>query len=515
MSMAINLRQKISDKLSGLISLYNSGKNDEVLRNIANMSTLEAASPYVRNLHGLVLIRLNRIEKAQEQFEQVLYSNPDNYEAHANMGLIEKKKGNPSRAQMFFEKAIALGPNVAHAYYNLANLQLQNSEYQKSIENYQRAVKLNPRFLEAFHNLGVAHNSDGDPDKAKKSFSSAISLKGDYRLSLEELAKMQRDVGDIEESLATYRKIMGFFPNYAEARVRWLGLVVQLMHISQINYFREYELNGLLEKRLASHPRYQIFMAIFSLICRDQESLTHYLRCYTKLDKRAISPSDKRFCDAFLCLLNNHKKHGVPTGEHPEIFHFGESNCLTIANQILHLNDEKRLVAPRITIGAKAHHFCQKGDNRFKSITRKSLDSIPKNSTVLINFGGIDCRPKEGFIQVASKLKVPVESLIAKTIQGYVGWFDGVNQQNRHFLHFVGVSAPVYRTHLSEELNNMVSNVRVEFNSQLRMVAQKKNFKFIDVHSASSNRQGFSNNKLHIDSVHLDLAIKKIVEEQL
>lgn len=511
--------RNIQSKLNELISLYRSAKYNESLELIQNMDSEQKVDLRIQNLQGLILIGLSRNEDAKRIFQEIIDRHPESAEAYANMGLLERKVGHQYIAQTLYKRAINLSPNVCHLYYNLANVQLEISDYGEAIKNYEKALALKPNFVEGLHNLGVAQNLNSEPSAAKKSFLEAISLRDDYRPSLEELAKFYRDSGEIEASLTTLKKIIRYFPNYVEARVRWLAIAIQTFKIEEINYFKEYDLKGSVDYGLSLHPRYQIYMAIFSLICRNYSDFYDYLERYSELAAsekvKKISPSDLRFCDAFSTLLENHRKNKAPIGKYQQIFHFGESHCLTVANQVLTVNKEKMQVQPRIIFGAKAYHFSTPPPNRFKAITKLALASIPNKSTVLLSFGEIDCRPKEGFIPAALKLSVSVEDVIAKTVQGYVQWFEEMNNLAEHAFYFVGVPAPIYRSNISKALNISVMEAVKEFNSQLQDEVKNTTFKYIDLYTASADESGFSNRQLHIDATHLGLNSKHLFQSQL
>lgn len=509
----------LSDKIHEIASMYKTGRYDEALDHVSQLSESEKRNTHVQNLKGLIFIALDRTADARKIFQKLIDARQMMSEAYANMGLLERKKGDLSAAKSFYQTAIDLKPNVGHLYFNLANVQLDCSDYENAIINYKEALSRNPVFVEGFHNLGVAQNMGGDPTAAEKSFLKAILIQENYRPSLEELAKYYRDIGDIKSSLDTYKKIAKFFPNYSEARVRWLGIAIQTMQLEDINFFKEYELTAILKKHLDLHPRYQIYMAIYSLICRNYQELRYHLACYSTLSEGGIvqknAQIDFRFCNAFVNILKNHLKNEAPKHPHKQLFHFGESHCLTISNQVINVEGEKRQVQSRITFGAKAHHFAQAGPNRFKTITSISLTKIPPKSRVLLSFGEIDCRAKEGFIPAASKLGVPLEVLISRTIHGYVAWFEETNKSCEHVFYFVGVPAPMYKENLSGAVNLSLSNVVKEFNSQLKNHVEKRGLRFVDLHEATSNASGFSNQTLNVDATHLGIAAKTVFEAQM
>ena len=64
------------------------------------------------------------------------------------------------------------------------------------------------------------------------------------------------------------------------------------------------------------------------------------------------------------------------------IYHFGESHCLSYANQCVKITGSEHKIIPKIVFGAKAFHFSRKINNKFKAITEAILENLPKSSNV-------------------------------------------------------------------------------------------------------------------------------------
>jgi hypothetical protein len=232
-----------------------------------------------------------------------------------------------------------------------------------------------------------------------------------------------------------------------------------------------------------------------------------------------LNQKDKIFCNAyssFIGKLLEAKRDNSPASEtENKVYHLGESHCLSYAHQSISINGDNFKINPRITFGAKAFHFYRTRKDSFKAITNAHFVSLPENSKVLISYGEIDCRPNEGFITAARKLKKPLEDIITETVMGYVRWFAEQNASKNHHLYFIGVPAPVYNTKHGDDLNSEVARTVALFNTALQKYSLQRGFEMVDVFKFTSGDQGFSNGLFHVDNSHLGAKALPKIEQQL
>ena len=120
------------------------------------------------------------------------------------------------------------------------------------------------------------------------------------------------------------------------------------------------------------------------------QTITHLKRshdwlgtCDTKINK---------FQEAYKLLLTKltSQTPHPPTVQGPKAcFHFGDSHCLSYAYHSLKLDGITHTIVPKLIIGAKAFHFSNQNNNRYKTLLEINFQSIPKNSKVLLSFGEI------------------------------------------------------------------------------------------------------------------------------
>lgn len=121
-----------------------------------------------------------RFDMAITHYETALSLNPDNVDAHNNLGNVYVTLGDATRAAMHYQSALAIDPSYVEAHNNLGNILMRSGRVKQALEHYQEAAARRPELPEAHNNLGLAHASLGEADAACASFERAFSLKPDY-----------------------------------------------------------------------------------------------------------------------------------------------------------------------------------------------------------------------------------------------------------------------------------------------------------------------------------------------
>lgn len=98
-----------------------------------------------QNTLGTIYYFINSDAKAIEQYESVLKTTQDFYQAYYNIGLIYEKTNKLKQAKKNFLKVIELNSVFSDAYYHLAVLQLISNEEKEAIISFNKVVELAPQ----------------------------------------------------------------------------------------------------------------------------------------------------------------------------------------------------------------------------------------------------------------------------------------------------------------------------------------------------------------------------------
>ena len=504
---------------------------------------------------GIVQQKKGELKTAIQNYKKAIKINPLHVRAHYNMGISYKTKGDPEGAIACYKQAIKLQPNHAEAYNNMGTAFSDVSKLQKAIDCFKRAVDFKPTYAEAHHNmgnalkelkkfeeaigaynkalslkpnqaetyrnLGTSLHGLGKLEEAVDSYNMALSIKPNFAAALFGLGITLEEQGKLEEAIITFKHVLAIEPDNANCFVSLSSIKTQIVDFNFKPLDPEKVKNNSLDSTLDQNPLFQIHQSIINFIQADFKQCRRHLQTYKNIGKtpawHAVSKENQKFCNAFFLFLKHLTKNNTfhEKSDIPKIYHIGESHCLSYAHSRIFTKDGPHLITPRITFGAKAYHFSNNTENRFKEITRINLNQIPIRSLVFISIGEIDCRATEGIIPFSEKTRKPVNKIIDDTVKGYVTWFLNKNVANQHKYYFFNVPAPRYETGLSSELNNKVAKVVKLFNECLGKHLSLSKGTVIDVYGHTKVINGFSNGLYHSDAVHLDSRILPLIQDQI
>jgi protein O-GlcNAc transferase len=165
---------------------------------------------------------------AQPAFQKVVELMPNDAEAHYNLGVILKSKGQLNQAATSYQRAITLKPEYAEAHSNLGNTLKDLGQLKDALASYRRALKLKPDSADTHNNLGTALKDLGQLNDALTSYRQAIALQPDFAWAHYNLGNAQKQLGQLDEALHSYRRAITLKPDFADAHNN-LGAVLQAL----------------------------------------------------------------------------------------------------------------------------------------------------------------------------------------------------------------------------------------------------------------------------------------------
>jgi len=164
---------------------------------------------------GVILFQLEKFKEAKNSYKKAILIAPNYLSSHINLAAVYKKLGKLEKALRSSEKAIEINPNHPHAIGNLAAIFYEMGEIQKSIDCYQKVIKIQPNNAVAYTNLGVAFYKEGNLEKAKSCYEEAIKIQPNHVDAHYNLGEILRDAQEFEKA-ADYFKTPGTSPSNAK-----------------------------------------------------------------------------------------------------------------------------------------------------------------------------------------------------------------------------------------------------------------------------------------------------------
>lgn len=161
--------------------------------------------------------RAGSLAQAQELYEAVLHSYPDQYDATRLMGIIAYQRDDNARAIEWFTKAIRLDPANAAVYMDLGNALKRAGEYRAALLHYDRAIALRPDYPEAYTNRGNTLFECGEFASALASYEKAIAINPAFAQAHYGCARAARELGRPADAVAGYERAIACKPDYVEA----------------------------------------------------------------------------------------------------------------------------------------------------------------------------------------------------------------------------------------------------------------------------------------------------------
>jgi len=125
---------------------------------------------------------IDYIGRAIAHAERATPARPPNAYAYSNLGEAYRASGQTGDAMACYEKAVAIKPDYAEAYNDRGFAYYLKGDFERAISDYTRAIELRPNYPKAYNSRGVAYMQGGyGRAKSVPDFDRAIELKPDFR----------------------------------------------------------------------------------------------------------------------------------------------------------------------------------------------------------------------------------------------------------------------------------------------------------------------------------------------
>lgn len=190
---------------------------DEEERLLRRALELRANYPEAHNNLAIILRRKGNLEGAAEHYREALRQRLDYPEAHSNYAYLLEALGRLDGALEHAEAAVRLRPGYVEGHHRLANLLAARGELDRAVSHYEQTLDLRPTYAEAHNNLAIVHERRGRPELAEAHYRQAIRMKPDYAPALYNYGLLLEETGAPDRAAEQYRRALEIWPDYPEA----------------------------------------------------------------------------------------------------------------------------------------------------------------------------------------------------------------------------------------------------------------------------------------------------------
>lgn len=129
---------------------------------------------------------------AVDYFSNAIRIKPNSEEALYGKAYYFQLNGELDRAIQEFTNMLSSNPCNLRAHFNLGYIHLvELNVFKQAIKHFDDAIACDPKFTKAIYNKGVAYESLGDIGNARRFFNEALAIEPEYQLAKEGLKRVQ------------------------------------------------------------------------------------------------------------------------------------------------------------------------------------------------------------------------------------------------------------------------------------------------------------------------------------
>ena len=159
---------------------------------------------------------------------------PKNRFAWKVLAAVLKQNGRTKEALIVCQKSVQLDPQDAEAHNNLGILLQVQDKLEEAGESYKKAIALKPDYVMAHCNLGILLQIHGKLKEAGESYKKAIALKPDYAQAHNNLGVVLKDLGKLGEACSAFIQAINLNP-YSSDTYANLGVAIRNVRFNSSN----------------------------------------------------------------------------------------------------------------------------------------------------------------------------------------------------------------------------------------------------------------------------------------
>ncbi|SRR5579883_1640380 len=170
---------------------------------------------------GLAESELSDLADEADCYQNALRLRPNYPEAHNNLAILLKERGDEQAARLHYEEALRLWPQYPEAHYNYAILLESGNDLVGAVQHLQRAIRYRSDYVDArlrYANLLAASGNEAD---AERNYQELLSLRPDYAEAHNNYAVLLEKLGQPALAERHYLKALETRSDYAQAHYNY------------------------------------------------------------------------------------------------------------------------------------------------------------------------------------------------------------------------------------------------------------------------------------------------------
>ena len=192
---------------------------EERVRKALPFAGISPQSPFQRNqfTYGVAFFQHGFLDEAERSFQQVIMQNPEDADAHYNLGTLYLRRNSIEEARRSLEEAVRLRSDYPEAWNNLGMLAAQQGKNNEAVQDFKTSLQLRPSYATAALNLGNVYRRQGNLDEAQSLLKRAYDSEPANPEVSYSLGMLYAHQGQTDLAVDSLQRAINLRPDYAEA----------------------------------------------------------------------------------------------------------------------------------------------------------------------------------------------------------------------------------------------------------------------------------------------------------